>query len=90
MYTPVYTKQFSKDVKRMEKRKKNLEKLKIIVCSLVSGEQLDPLHRDHKLIGNYQGRRGCHIEANWLLIYKLEGNQIVFERTGTHSDIFRR
>jgi len=90
MYTPVYTKQFSKDVKRMQKRRKHLEKLKIIVRSLVSGEPLDSLHRDHKLVGNYQGRRECHIEADWLLIYKLEGKQIIFERTGTHSDLFRK
>jgi len=85
----IYTKQFSKDVKKMEKRSKNLEKLKILVRSLISGEQLDPLHHDHKLVGNYQGRRECHIEADWLLIYKVGGNQIIFERTGTHSDLFR-
>ncbi len=73
MVTPIYTKQFSKDVKSMQKRRKHLEKLKLIVRSLVSGEPLDPLYRDHKLVGNYQGRRECHIEADWLLIYKLEG-----------------
>ena len=55
MYTPVYTKQFSKDLKRVQKRRKHLEKLKVIVRSLVCGEPLDPLHRDHKLVGNYQG-----------------------------------
>ena len=90
MYTPIYTKQFSKDVKRMQKRRKHPEKFKNIVRSLVSGEALDPLHRDHKLVGNYQGRRECHIEADWLLIYKLEEKQIIFERTGTHSDLFRK
>jgi len=73
----------------MRKRRKHLEKLKLIARSLVSGEPLDPLHRDHKLVGNYQGRRECHIEADWLLIYKLEGKQIIFERTGAHSDLFR-
>jgi len=90
MYTPVYANQFSKDVRRVQNRRKNLEKLKIILQSLIAGEQLDPIHRDHKLIGNYQGRRECHIEANWLLIYKLKENQIIFERTGTHSDLFRK
>jgi mRNA interferase YafQ len=88
MYVPVYTKQFSKDVKRMQKRNKNLEKLKIIVRSLIAGEPLDPLHHYHKLVGNYRDRRECHIEADWLLIYKVEENQIIFERTGTHSDLF--
>ena len=90
MYTPVYANQFSKDVRKVQNRRKNLEKLKIILQSLIVGEQLDPIHRDHKLIGNYQGRRECHIEADWLLIYKLKENQIIFERTGTHSDLFRK
>ena len=90
MYTPIYTNQFSKDVKRMQNRRKNLEKLKIILQSLIAGEPLDPIHRDHKLVGNYQRRRECHIEANWLLIYKLKEDQIIFERTGAHSDLFRK
>lgn len=90
MYVPIYTKQFSKDVKKMQRRKKNLEKIKMVIRSLIAGEELDLLHRDHKLVGNYQGRRECHIEADWLLIYKVEGNQIIFERTGSHSNLFRR
>ena len=46
---------------------------------------------DHKLVGNYINRRELHIEPDWLLIYKLipENNSIIFERTGTHSDLFR-
>ncbi|MEW6186786.1 MAG: type II toxin-antitoxin system YafQ family toxin [Thermodesulfobacteriota bacterium] len=87
--TPVYTKQFEKDIKREKKRKKNLEKIKMIIRSLVVQEPLDPIHRDHKLEGNWKGRRECHIESDWLLIYKLEKNQIIFERTGTHSDLYR-
>ena len=51
MLTPVYIRQFEKDVKLMERRGKNLEKLKIITRSLVAEEPLDPLHRNHKLIG---------------------------------------
>ena len=89
MYTPVYTRQFAKDVKRLRRRQKNLEKLKIIVRTLVAGEPLDPIHRDHKLIGDYKGRRECHIESDWLLIYKVQGDSIVFERSGTHADLFR-
>ncbi len=90
MLTPVYTRQFEKDVKRLERRGKNLEKLKIITRSLVAEEPLDPLHRNHKLIGNWQGRRECHIESDWLLIYKMEEGRVIFERTGTHSDLFRK
>jgi mRNA interferase YafQ len=89
MYAPAYTKQFSKDVKLAQKRGRNLEKLKLIVESLVAGEKLDPIYRDHKLVGDYVGRRECHIESNWLLIYKIEASTIIFERTGRHSDLFK-
>ena len=57
MYIPVYTKQFSKDIKKAQKRGKNLDKFKIIAKTLLSGEKLDAIHRDHSLIGNYVGRR---------------------------------
>jgi mRNA interferase YafQ len=90
MLTPVYTRQFEKDVKRMERRGKNLEKLKIITRSLIAEEPLDPLHRNHKLIGNWQGRQECYIESDWLLIYKTEEIRVIFERTGTHSDLFQK
>jgi mRNA interferase YafQ len=89
MYTPAYTKQFSRDVKLAGRRGKNLEKLKLIVRSLVAGEDLDPIHRDHKLLGEFMGRRECHIESDWLLIYKVQAKTIIFERTGTHAGLFR-
>jgi mRNA interferase YafQ len=88
MFTPVYTKQFARDVKKVRKRGKNLDKFKIIAETLLSGETLDELHRDHKLLGNYLGRRECHIESDWLLIYKIIKKQMVFERMGSHSDLF--
>ena len=88
MLKPVYTRQFERDLKKVRKRGKNLDKLKIIVRTLLAEEALDPIHRDHKLIGNWQGRRECHIESDWLLIYKNEIDRIIFERTGTHSDLF--
>ena len=48
-------------------------------------------HRDHKLLGNYNGRRDCHIEPDWIFIYKPDpkNSRVIFERTGTHSDLFR-
>jgi len=90
MFTPVYTKQFEKDLKQCKKRGKNLEKFKILAIALLSGKPLDPIHRDHKLVGNYSGRRDCHIESDWVLIYKIDGNNLIFERTGTHSDLFKK
>jgi mRNA interferase YafQ len=89
IFLPVYTRQFERDIKRIKKRGKNLEKIKIIIQTLLQGQQLDPLHKDHKLIGDYKGRRECHIESDWLLIYKIEEDRIIFERTGRHTDLFK-
>jgi len=90
MPTPIYTRQFERDLKKAKKRHKKIEKLKIILRSLIEGEELDPIHRDHKLIGNWLGRRECHIESDWSLIYKIEDDYITFERTGSHSDLFMK
>ena len=88
MRTPVYTRQFERDVKKARKRGKNLDKFKIIARALIEGKKPDPLHRDHQLIGDYTGHRECHIEADWLLIYKVEKDKILFERMGSHADLF--
>ena len=89
MREPSYTKQFEKDVKRIRKRGKDVQKLRRVLSSLIAEEQLDERYQDHMLIGSYKGRRECHIEPDWLLVYKLSGNEIIFERTGTHSDLFK-
>ena len=89
MLKPVYTRQFGRDVKRLQKRGRDMGKLKAIVRLLLEETPLDPLRRDHKLVGSYQGRRECHLEPDWLLIYKREANAIIFERSGTHADLFR-
>ena len=60
MPTPRYTRQFDRDVKRMQRRKKNLEKLKIVIRSLITEQPLDAIHRDHGLVGTWHGRRECH------------------------------
>ena len=88
MYTPVYTRQFAKDTKRLVRRGKNMDKFKILVHALLPGQPLDPIQRDHKLVGNLVGRRACYIESDWVLIYRLDGSQCLFERMGTHADLF--
>lgn len=90
MYTPVYTRQFEKDMKLVKRRGKNPEKFKVIARTLLAGQRLDPIHRDHRLVGGYVRRRDCHIESDWLLIYKIENNLLIFERMGTHSDLFKK
>jgi mRNA interferase YafQ len=90
MLKPSYTKQFEKDWKRLQKRGKSKEKLKTVLTMLIGEAQLPKRCRDHKLVGSYKGRRECHIEPDWLLIYKLaDPKQIIFERTGSHSDLFQ-
>lgn len=89
MLEAVYTKQFQKDMKLMLKRGKKLQKLKNIVCALLEKHKLEEKHRDHWLKGDYSNRKECHIDPDWLLIYKPEKKEIIFERTGTHSDLFR-
>ena len=85
--TPVYTKQFEKDLKRCLKRNKKMEKFKLVAESLLAGEKLDAIHRDHKLIGNFVGRRECHLESDWLLVYKVEEGRS-FSSGCSHSDLF--
>lgn len=89
MRNPIRANRFKKDVTLVRKRGKNLAKLRVVMEKLIAEESLDVRHRDHPLLGNYAGRRECHLEPDWLLIYKLDGNDIIFERTGTHADLFR-
>jgi len=88
MLQPIYTKRFERDLKRSKRRGKDLEKLKYVIRRLVSEEVLEAYYLDHPLVGNYKGRRECHIEPDWLLIYKRDEDKIIFERIGTHSDLF--
>jgi mRNA interferase YafQ len=83
------TAHFARDVKRMDKRGKDLGKLRAIVHRLIRGEPLDHKHRDHALTGEWKGFRDCHIEPDWILIYTADAHTLRLERTGTHSDLFR-
>ena len=88
MLLPEYTSQFKKDLKTLQKRRFDIEPLKDVIRLLCSESALAPRHRDHQLTGNWRGRRECHISPDWLLIYKIGDGIILFERTGSHSDIF--
>ncbi|MDD4526950.1 MAG: type II toxin-antitoxin system YafQ family toxin [Candidatus Margulisbacteria bacterium] len=90
MLKPFFTGKFKKDFKFMiEKRKRNVSKIKTIITQLQNQELLETKHKDHKLMGDFEGRRECHIEPDWLLVYKIDKQTIIFERTGTHSDLFK-
>lgn len=58
------------------------------MSKLVDEIPLETKNKDHLLTGNYSGHRECHIEPDWLLIYKIEGEEVWFVRSGTHSDLF--
>jgi mRNA interferase YafQ len=84
------TSQFKQDVKRADKRGKDLAKLKAALELLMAGGPLPAEFKDHPLRGNFAGSRDCHIEPDWVLIYTLtdKDTHVRFERTGTHSDLF--
>ncbi|MCI5140715.1 MAG: type II toxin-antitoxin system YafQ family toxin [Candidatus Electrothrix sp. ATG1] len=84
------TRQFSRDLKRIAKRGTDLNKLKRVVTLLAKDQPLEPRHRDHALTGNWKHSRDSHIEPDWLLIYTLGDESLRLERTGTHSDLFKK
>ncbi len=57
---------------------------------VIKEELLAPKHKDYRLTGNYKDHRECHIESDWLLIYRVTANEIIFKRTGAHSDLFKK
>ncbi len=83
---------FKKDYKLAKKRGYNIELLKEVVDILANGEELEQKYFDHPLAGNYKGCRECHIQPDWLLIYRIEKDILVLglTRTGTHSDLFKK
>jgi mRNA interferase YafQ len=80
--------QFRRDVKLALKRGKDLEKLREVILLLLELRPLPPRYRDHPLAGEWKHYRDCHIEPNWILIYKIDGDDLYLVRTGTHSDLF--
>jgi mRNA interferase YafQ len=80
--------QFKRDVKLAVKRGKDMAKLRELLVLLVEGNPLPPRCSDHPLSGNWKHHRDCHIEPDWLLIYKIDGDDLYLVRAGTHSDLF--
>ncbi|MBF0202744.1 MAG: type II toxin-antitoxin system YafQ family toxin [Desulfamplus sp.] len=89
MLKPVYSKRFERDVKRIVKRGKNVEKLKEIIRRLIHKEILEKRYCNHPLKGDYNDCFDCHIEPDWILIYRTEEDYIQFLRTGSHADLFK-
>ena len=91
MRKPRYTGQFKKDIKKLESSGyKDMEKIKTVVRKLIAGETLERKYKDHPLTNDLKGHRDCHIEPDWILIYKIDEDvqEITFVRTGSHSELF--
>ena len=90
MYRIVATDTFKKDLKTVMKRGYNMKLMDEVVTKLSNGETLPEKNKDHALIGNYVGKRECHITPDWLLIYEIDNGELILylTRTGSHSDLF--
>lgn len=88
MLTPVRSGQFRRDVKRAEKRGKDLGKLRRVLELLIAGEELPAIYKDHPLKGAWKGYRDLHIEQDWLLLYRASEPELHLARTGSHADLF--
>ncbi|MEO6066068.1 MAG: type II toxin-antitoxin system YafQ family toxin [Lysobacterales bacterium] len=90
MRTPVRSGQFRRDVKRAEKRGKDTGKLRELLTLILVGAPLPERYRDHPLKGDWEGHRDAHIEPDWLLIYRVVGDELHLVRTGSHADLFNQ
>jgi mRNA interferase YafQ len=82
--------QYERDVKRLEKRGKSMEKLHAVIGWLQTHQPLPRNHRDHALKGDWDGFRECHVggEGDWLLVYVRQAGELILFRTGKHEEIF--
>ena len=86
----VFSNKFKRDFKRSKKQHRNIAEFEKVLKLLVSGKKLPESYRDHSLTGNYADYRECHIEPDWLLVYKIDNDKIelLLFRLGSHSDLF--
>ena len=91
MYDIDYQSRFKKDIKRCEKQGLDIEKFKTLAGLLKNGLSLPKKYLDHPLSGNLSGYRDCHLEPDWLVIYKVDKKEktITLVRTGSHAELFK-
>ena len=92
MYAIRPTNKFRQDLKLCQKRGYDMQLITDVIKKLAAGETLPPKNRDHELSRIYKGFRECHIQPDWLLIYRINNNDLILflSRTGTHSDLFKK
>ncbi len=80
---------FKRDYKRLAKSSRHdLGLLKAVVDTLANDQELNARHKDHALVGNWRDHRECHIQPDWLLIYRAEPDTLYLVRTGSHAELF--
>ncbi len=84
----VESRQFRKDKKQSIKRHQDQKKLDEVLYMLRNGEKLPEKYHDHPLQGLYKNYKECHIEPDWLLVYKIENDTLYLAGTGSHADLF--
>ena len=89
MLEPIRASQFRRDLCKAQRQGKDLELLKTIIQTLAEERPLEDRYRDHELTGTWRGYRECHVNPDWLLIYKVDGNELKLARIGSHSELFR-
>jgi len=89
-YVPYYTNKIKKQLKLLKKQGYDMVPFKEVVELLLDGTPLPAKYHDHPLQGDKRGYRDCHIQGDWVLIYKINKNilTLILSETGTHSDIF--
>jgi mRNA interferase YafQ len=88
MLTPVPGSKFRRDVKLAQRRGKDMSKLRAVILLLIEGKPLPLRLKDHPLSGDWELHRDCHLEPDWLLLYKIDGGDLYLVRTGSHADLF--
>ena len=88
MIEVIRTKQFKKDAKRIKKQGKSISFVEEIVNLILENKILDAKYKDHKLKGEYEGCRECHLKGDWLFIYLKNEKELLMIRTGSHSELF--
>ncbi|MBQ6737164.1 MAG: type II toxin-antitoxin system YafQ family toxin [Synergistaceae bacterium] len=89
-YSVIVTSRFKKEAEIAKKRGLSMSELEDVIDKLILDKPLEPKYKDHALKGIYTGCRECHINSDWLLIYKKDKQKLllILRRTGTHSDLF--
>lgn len=89
MLSPVRSSRFKRDAKKAERQGKDLDKLDALLVLLIQQKRIPARYRGHPLRGKLRGYREAHIEPDWLVLYRIAGDELHLVRTGTHSDLFQ-